>query len=190
MSEKLKPLLAQIASGDAMAFRKIFDQFSGKVYLFTLKLTRSQSTAEEVVQETFTRIWVNREALPDIEYFPSYLYTITRNLTFNILKRMAIEEKAKSAYTLRQSLSDNNTEQVIFCNDYEHILHKIIDRLPPQQKLVYGLCHGEGLKYEEAAERLNISRLTVKTHMQHALKTIKTHFGGFIGSFFIGSLLS
>jgi RNA polymerase sigma-70 factor (family 1) len=189
MSEKLNPLLAQIASGDAMAFRKVFNQFSGKVYLFALKLTRSQATAEEIVQETFTKIWVTRERLTNIDYFPSYLYTIARNLTFNILKRIAMEEKVKSAYSIRQNILDNNTEQVIFCNDYEHILTKIIDQLPPQQKLVYGLCHGEGLKYEEAAERLNISRLTVKTHMQHALKTIKTHFGGFIGLFLVALIL-
>ncbi len=185
MSEKLKHFLTQIASGDAVAFRKIFEQYSGKVYVFALKLTRSHVIAEEVVQEAFTKVWLHRERLLTVDYFPSYLYAITRNLTFNILKRMAIEEKAKSVYTRRQHLSDNNTEQVVLCNDYEHILYKIIDNLPPQQKLVYGLCHDQGLKYEEAAERLKISRLTVKTHMHHALKTIKTHFGGFIGFFLI-----
>jgi RNA polymerase sigma-70 factor (ECF subfamily) len=68
------------------------------------------------------------------------------------------------------------TEETVIYQDYQNILNQAIDRLPPQQKLVYGLCHGEGLKYEEAAQRLHISRLTVKTHMQQALRTIKSHF--------------
>ncbi|MNY40859.1 Sigma-70, region 4 [compost metagenome] len=40
---------------------------------------------------------------------------------------------------------------------------------------MYHLCHQEGLKYEEVAERLNISKLTVKTHMQHALRFLRNY---------------
>jgi RNA polymerase sigma-70 factor (ECF subfamily) len=52
----------------------------------------------------------------------------------------------------------------------------MIRKLPPQQQLIYSMCRHEGLQYDEVAQRLKISKLTVKTHMQQALKTIKTQF--------------
>jgi RNA polymerase sigma-70 factor (family 1) len=178
--EGLKYLLLNIAAGDAKAFRQIFDCYSPKIFHFALKLTHSRAMAEEIVQEIFMKVWNNREKLSEIEFFPSYLYTITKNYSFNVLKRIAIEASANAKLVARLPLHHSETEERIICTDYENLLGRIVDNLPPQQKKVYSLCHQEGLKYEEAAERLNISRLTVKTHMQSALRTIKSQFGHII----------
>ncbi|MNY10648.1 ECF RNA polymerase sigma factor SigE [compost metagenome] len=59
--------------------------------------------------------------------------------------------------------------------DTKELLQSGINLLPPQQKLVYQLCHQEGLKYEEVAEKLNLSPLTVKSHMQHALRFLRAY---------------
>jgi RNA polymerase sigma-70 factor (family 1) len=176
MHENLKSLVTEVASGNQKAFRTLFDLFSSKVYFFAFKLLRSESMAEEVVQEVFIKIWVNRASLQSIDFFPSYLYTIARNYSLNVLKKVAFEEKAKVLLRQQQPTCDEETEQNIVYRDYQHILNSVIEQLPPQQKLVYSLCHNEGLKYEEAAQRLNISRLTVKSHMQQALRTIKANF--------------
>ncbi|HEY0652178.1 MAG TPA: RNA polymerase sigma-70 factor [Chryseosolibacter sp.] len=178
--ESLKHLLLKIADGDEKAFRSIFDSYSSKVYRFAMKVTHSSTLAEEVVQDVFIKIWSNRSQLSLVEYFPSYLYTIARNHTFNLLKRIAIEANANAKLVRQLPLHHSDTEQQVICSDYQGLLNQIVDTLPPQQKKVYGLCHHDGLKYEEAAERLNLSRLTVKTHMQNALRTIKSHFGHII----------
>jgi RNA polymerase sigma-70 factor (family 1) len=178
--ESLQRLLLNIANGDEKAFRQIFDYYSSKIYHFALKLTHSTVLAEEIVQEIFLKIWNNREKLSEVEFFPAYLYTIARNHAFNVLKRIAIEANANAKLVAKLPLHHSETEEGIICGDYESHLDRIVNSLPPQQKKVYSLCHGEGLKYEEAAERLNISRLTVKTHMQSALRTIKSQFGHII----------
>jgi RNA polymerase sigma-70 factor (family 1) len=178
--EGLKYLLLNIADGDEKAFRQIFDSYSSRIYYFALKLTHSKVTSEEIVQEIFLKIWNNRETLSTIESFPAYLYTITRNHAFNVLKRIAIEANANAKLVAQLPVHHSDTEEEIIRSDYERLLGRIVDGLPPQQKKVYSLCHQEGLKYEEAAERLNISRLTVKTHMQSALRTIKSQFGHII----------
>ncbi|MNX54794.1 RNA polymerase sigma factor [compost metagenome] len=69
----------------------------------------------------------------------------------------------------------NETEEYIIFKDSEKILNQAIEQLPAQQKLVYSLCHQEGLKYDEVAQKLNISKLTVKTHMQHALRFLRNY---------------
>jgi len=55
-------------------------------------------------------------------------------------------------------------------------LNQAVNKLPPQQQLVYKMCYHEGLRYDEVAEKLQISHLTVKTHMQQALRTIRGYF--------------
>lgn len=172
----IRNLLNRLSKNDEHAFRLIFHAFSDRVYSFSLRLTRSQETAEEMVQEVFLKIWINRTSLAAIENFHAYLYTITRNLAFNTLKRMSVEEKAKTILQREQTDIHSDTEETVIHRDYQQLLNRAISHLPPQQRLVYSLCHQEGLRYEEVAQRLNISRLTVKTHMQQALRTLKAQF--------------
>lgn len=170
----IKKLLHQLSNSEAHAFRQVFNLFSDRVYSFALKLTRSKNTAEEIVQEVFLRIWLHRESMAQIENLQSYLFTITRNFVFNYLKHKAIEEKAKSILLQQSTQIHEETEDGIVYRDYQRLLTRAINHLPPQQKLVYSLCHQEGLQYEEVAQKLKISRLTVKTHMQLALRSIKS----------------
>jgi RNA polymerase sigma-70 factor (family 1) len=172
----IRYLLNELSSHNEMAFRRIFDAFSGQVYSFSLRLTRSKENAEEIVQEVFLKIWINRELLSTIDNFPAYLYTLTRNLALNNLKRIAVEKRTHAMLQHEMQSKDNVTEQTVIHHDYEQFLSKAINHLPPQQRLVYSLCHQEGLRYDEVAQRLKISKLTVKTHMQHALRSIKSQF--------------
>lgn len=173
----LKNLLYQTSIHDEYAFGKIFQSFSGMVYSFSYKLTRSNYLAEEIVQEVFLKVWIHRESLPQIDNFSAYLFTIAKNLAFNILKHNLIEEKAKTILH-GQRTDSHETEETVIYQDYQQLLNKAINHLPPQQKLVYSMCHQEGLRYKEAAQKLKISRLTVKTHMQQALRSIKIQFAG------------
>ena len=173
----LKSLLYKTSMHDESAFGKIFRSFSGMVYSFSYKLTRSDYLAEEIVQEVFLKVWTHRESLPQINNFSAYLFTITKNLAFNILKHNLIEEKAKTILYDQRTVS-HETEETVIYQDYQQLLNKAINHLPPQQKLVYSMCHQEGLRYKEAAQKLKISQLTVKTHMQQAIRNIKTQFEG------------
>jgi RNA polymerase sigma-70 factor (family 1) len=175
-ANNLNNLVNLTAQGNQKAFGELFQLFSPKVYVFAFRLTHSRPLAEDVLQEVFLKIWENRMALKNVDHFPSYLYAVTRNHSFNVLKRIALDIKAKAYITEHQAIADRQTEETVIYRDQQHILNRLVDQLPPQQKLVYSLCHGEGLKYEEAAQRLKLSRLTVKTHMQHALRTIKANF--------------
>jgi len=166
-SDDLKFILGQIAEGNQKAFRYLFTSYSGKVYTYALKLTHTKEQAEEIVQEVFMKIWINRDTLTSIDFFPSYLYTITRNHTFNFLKHLSVERKA------RMYLHEESFHLQVATSSYQHQIEHAIKRLPPQQQVVYKMCYHEGMKYEEVAERLSISRFTVKTHMQQALRSIR-----------------
>ncbi|HTJ48486.1 MAG TPA: RNA polymerase sigma-70 factor [Cyclobacteriaceae bacterium] len=161
-----------MALSDPEAFGQVFRKYSNKIYIYALKLTRSKSLSEEIVQEVFIKIWVNRSSLTSIDYFPSYLYTITKNHTFNILKHISVEVKSKAQYLDKSLELQPSSVQSEHYDD----LNQAVNKLPPQQQLVYKMCYHEGLRYDEVAEKLQISHLTVKTHMQQALRTIRGYF--------------
>jgi RNA polymerase sigma-70 factor (ECF subfamily) len=170
-----KALLSQISTGDEKAFSVFFRRFSAKVYTYALKIVKSETLSEEITQEVFVKIWNLGEQLNSIENLDAYLRILTRNHTLKVLRRLALEVRTSKMMAPGYTETHNETEEYIIFKDSEKILNQGIEQLPAQQKLVYMLCHQEGLKYEEAAERLNISKLTVKTHMQHALRFLRNY---------------
>ncbi|UKJ06783.1 RNA polymerase sigma factor [Solitalea lacus] len=187
--DTLNSLLLRIVEGDETAFRLVFNEYSGKVYTFALKLTHSETLAEEIVQDIFMKVWLNRQALLTINYFPSYLYALTKNHTFNVLKRLTKEANIKAAISLDLSEIQHETEGRIVFNEYERILKEAIDKLPPQQRKVYTMCHLDGMTYEEAAQLLNLSKLTVKTHVQQALRFVRGYFNSHLNVWVLSVLL-
>ncbi|MES1249215.1 MAG: RNA polymerase sigma factor, partial [Chitinophaga rupis] len=79
-------LLAQVAGGDQNAFAKLFYTHHQELADYIFLLTRSMPFTEEIVQDAFTKVWLHREKLTGITNFRSYLFTLSRNHTFNCLR--------------------------------------------------------------------------------------------------------
>ena len=174
--ENERSLLQQIAAGDEKSFAVIFHHYTKVIYPFAYKLTHSQDLAEEILQEVFLKIWANRSSLAEIENFGAYLNRITRNHCYNVIRRLAHEAIVSAELANAMTEEVHNTEDDVIGKDLQRSLNKAINQLTPQQKLVYTMCYNDGLKYEEVASRLNLSRSTVHSHMKLALKFIRTYF--------------
>jgi len=169
-------IIAQVANGDQTAFRKLFDDYRNKVFTYAIRYLKSREQAEEIVQNVFLKIWLKREGLIEIENFGGYLRTVTNNATLDALKKLASEYKHRNERMQQWSDFDNTTEEAIFSRDALSYVTKALDKLPKQQKLVYQMCHIDGLKHKEVAEKLNISPLTVKVHLREATNALKLQF--------------
>jgi RNA polymerase sigma-70 factor (family 1) len=169
-------LLQKTAQGDQRAFTLLFEYYQRYVYDYGRKLTRSDEQAGEIVQDVFLKLWLNREQLETVDNFGAYLNRVVRNHSFNVLRQMAQTAKSNSVLQIRSSETDDSTSHQLDYNEANRILNEALDSLPKQQRLAYKLCHIDGLKYEAAAEQMNISPRTVQAHMSAALKTIRKHF--------------
>jgi RNA polymerase sigma-70 factor (family 1) len=168
-------LLARIAIRDEQAFAVIYKKYSRKIYTFSFRLLKSKQLAEEIVQESFLKIWLLGDAINRVQNIEAYLVTLARNKSLDLLRKSQREFSSNSQGGKDWDEGHNETEETILLNDTRNLLQAAIDRLPPQQKLVYKLCQQDGLKYEEAAKQLNLSPLTIKTHMQHALRFVRVY---------------
>ncbi|SDZ90483.1 RNA polymerase sigma factor [Pedobacter hartonius] len=171
-----KELLHKVASGNQKSFTELFERYQTLVYDYALRLTRSKSQAEEIVQDIFIKIWVNRRDMENIQNFGGYINRMARNQSYTALRKIAAESLRMAKLTQPELVGSNSSEHRILYNESTKILKAAVDVLPPQRKLVYELCHEQGLKYDEVAAKLNISPGTVHTHMKLALKSIRTYF--------------
>lgn len=184
-----RKLLNEAAAGSQRAFTLLFQHYSGKVYRFALKLTRSEQLAEEAVQDVFMKIWVDRSALTDIISFGAYLNRVNRNHCLDIIRRMARANHASNMFVEDAPEHSLETEQQIDYRNTQQVIAQALAKMTPQQQKVYRLCYIDGLKYEEAAEKLNISAGTVHSHLKQALKIMRTYMRDSGVAFFIIELV-
>ena len=184
-NEKLydeRKLLQLLADGSEIGFSQVFEHYRSRVFTVALRFLKSRSLAEETVQDVFLKVWLRRTELPKVVNFEAYIQTMTRNNVFDRMKAMAREETAKSALATHTSHPDN-TDHAVIERQYEELLNSVVNNLPPQQKHIFTLARVEGLSHEAIAEQMQISRLTVKTHMAKALQTIRQMMHHHITSF-------
>ncbi|MBS1656368.1 MAG: RNA polymerase sigma-70 factor [Bacteroidetes bacterium] len=171
MNEKI--LLCQISKGDERAFRQLYEQYHNKVYYVALKILKTQTGAEDVLQNIFMKIWEQKKTLPAIENFEAYLNIMLRNHLFNQLRKLIHEKQAIKKIAISQTDSINETLHTVLDREFEHELQVALQHLPPQQKKVFTLSRIEGLKHDEIAAALHISKETVKKHIMKAADSVK-----------------
>ncbi len=166
-------ILRLVSEGNELAFREIFDHYSSRLYNYTFRITDDEELSEEIVMDAFLKVWCNRQSIDEIIHFDSYLYTLVRNRAFNAIKRRAHEAVIISKLSLNNSEYQDITEETVIYNEYQHILSQAVNQLPPQQRIVFSMSRDEGMKYEEIANHLNLSKNTVKAHLKKALSTLR-----------------
>jgi RNA polymerase sigma-70 factor (family 1) len=169
-----KKLLLQVSESDENAFRQIYDEYRKRIYSYALNLTESEDKASEIVQEVFLKLWLNRGKLPEVHNFQAWLYTIARNSFFDAIKKSANESTALKKLTFSSKDISHETDYFILDRENQVLLEQAMERLPDQQKLVFKL-KSQGLKLDEIATELNISKNTVKVHLSKALSSVKDY---------------
>lgn len=162
--------------GDESAFREIYNCFGSKVYRFAFSFLKEKHHSEEMVQETFLLLWENRAKLDENRPLEPYLFTITKRLVLDQLRKKISTANLRTKLLTKISEHHNETEEQIIFSDMLVYAEKAIRELPQQQQTVFRLSRVEGLSYDEIADRLNLSRNTVKNHLVVAVKKLKASF--------------
>ncbi|WP_231582611.1 RNA polymerase sigma factor [Pedobacter sp. BMA] len=174
MSEK--DIILDLKAGKESAFRVVFDQNFKKLYAFSFRILKNKEQAEEVVHDALINVWIHRGKLNEQLSILPYLYTITRRLTLNVLRQISTSQKMMDQLWFDMEKVSNQTEEKVLLSDLQRFTESSINILPQQQQIVFKLSRYEGLNYDEIAEKLQISRNTVKNHLVAALKTLRMHF--------------
>lgn len=180
-----KELLALIALGNQAAFTQLFDRYRRKVLFIASDLLRSNEAAEDVLQNVFTKIWLNRARATEINQFSAYLNRMIRNEVFDLLRKKAYLDEFIGSNI--DNVEGEEVHKFESREEFDKKQQRVMDaikKLTPQQKRIVQLCGLEGHKQAEAAKLLGVSKETVKKHMADALKNIRTFLRDAAGLFF------
>ncbi|MDD4516392.1 RNA polymerase sigma-70 factor [Massilibacteroides sp.] len=157
---------------DEDAFRLLFVNFFPSLTIFARRYISDLDTCEDIVQDTFLKIWKNRKKL-DIK-------TSTRNFLITTVKNSCLDYLRKKETEIRyQESSFNNNEQlysqedILSLADLEDTVNVALKKLPENIRLIFEKSRFEGKTYREIAEECEISVKTVEAYMTRALKTLR-----------------
>ena len=166
-------LTAQLSNGDEAAFTALYDQYFTAVNSFVLRFVKSPQLSEDIAQEIFIKIWEGRDKLTEVKSFKAWLFTIARNHTLNILKKISNESDGLGEVLKSYQQQHNPIEDTIAESEYMQQLNEILNSLPRQTREVFRLCREEEKSYDEVIQILGISRSAVKKHMVRSHKAFK-----------------
>lgn len=165
--------ILRLKKGDKEIFGRIFQRYNQKLYFFALGYLKSEREAEEIVQETFLKLWERRENINPELSVQAYLFKIAFNF---IRKRWLVQIKDEELkHKMAGELIDFDDKTNQDLNYHFLILHinQLIEELPPRQKEIIEHRKLEGLTTKEISDKLSISVKTVEAHLTAALKFLK-----------------
>ena len=166
-------LVKQIIGGSEKAFGHLFRKYYGIVCLFVNKIIKDSGAAEDIAQNIFVKIWINRENLIPEKPVRHLLFVMAKNESFNFLKA-----KYTMIMTFPEVLPDreagNSSVNIILeAKETDCLLKKIIYNMPVQRRNVFIRSRYCGYSVREIAEELDLSKRTVEKHLELALKDLK-----------------
>lgn len=166
-------LILAIRDGDIDAFRQSYDIFYEKLYFYIVKCSGSAYLAEEIVQNTFVKIWERRQALSLNHSLSSQVFRTAKSLLLDQLRKQQREKLLQTVVEGRYSHVEDGERRII-AKETLTLVNEQIENLPPIRKKIFQLSRIEGLTYREIAEHLSISPKTVENHILLALKQLKS----------------
>lgn len=169
-------LLSLIKQDNHKALEALYRRYFKKLCDFAHKYVRNQITSEEVVSDVFLYIWLKREQIKITSSLRSYLYTSIKNRSFNYLRNNNKYFEDIDFVEKQQVLSVDPADRVIFYEELEDEIEKIISQLPPKRQTIFRMSRIDGLKYQEIADILSLSKRTVQNHMVEAVRFLAKHY--------------
>ncbi len=169
-------LMEGIREGDQNSFAILLERHWSGLVRFASRFTEGAADeAEDIVQETFLRVWRKRAAWTHSGSVGSYLYSITRNLALNARRdRMALQRREKrGGAEISERASTGGAVEDLELADLHEEIELALAELPERRREVFVLCRFQGLSHQEIAGRLGISRQTVANHMSAALGDLR-----------------
>lgn len=172
-AEREKELMLRAKGGDRAAFEEIFRLYEKPVLNYLFRMSRQRAAAEDLVQETFLRLW---KALPGYEptaKVSTYVFHIAHNLFLNAAARRR-EKPLEGADEPTRADPASDLQR----RERESAVKRAVEALPDGEREVLLLSEFQGFKYAEISQVLGIPVGTVKSRMFSAVQRLKEALKG------------
>lgn len=170
----------EIKEGDQQAFEVVFKGMYADLCRYAHSFLKDKDDAEDLVQNTFVKVWDKRDQIELSDSLSGYLYRMVYNQSMNKIKHQNIRlehvEHVKHQFDEGEFVIDNAQN----LNEMHERVHLAIDKLPKECGRIFKMSRFEELKYQEIADTLEISIKTVENQIGKALKIMRTELSEYL----------
>ncbi|MDR3713968.1 MAG: sigma-70 family RNA polymerase sigma factor [Puia sp.] len=170
-----KELARQVADGNEAAYRRLFVHYWDHLYSTALLFTKSREISQDLVQDIFARIWVKRERLREVDRFDAYLFITARNMIIDRLRKKVFTIDNEPHLTEYFADASQLSFQSVELKEMEELIHRGIHVLPNQQRTAFCLNRFGGLRHDEIALRMGVSKESVKSYIVRAISSLRKY---------------
>lgn len=161
--------------------REGFDYFFNTLYkpllYFALKIVKDKEIAEDVVSESFIKIWKYHSIFQQHLVIRSWLYSTTKNACLNqLIQEKRLKKHIDNISTQTEYVQESTESRLIKAETFKELC-QYIEQLPPEMKKIYLLLK-EGLTIRQVSDELNISKSTAKNQLGRGLPILRAYFNG------------
>lgn len=178
-SRDYQEIVVAFRNGDEKAFASIYELYYGPLYYFSLRIIDSSGETQEIVADTFLKLWNLRENFESIQNIKSFLYITARNASINALKQKkdyARRNQEMGYLLVMENVAGPSQHDEIRSEVLTEIL-KEIENLPLQCRKIFKSSFVSGLKNSEIAEQFGLTVQTVKNQKTRAIKLLRVALG-------------
>lgn len=166
-------ILKQLRKGDIKSFESLFHQFHQGMLLYAISLLKNEVVAEEIIQDVFYNIWKNRGEFNLKNNWQSYLYKSVYNNAMMYIRKHNKEILLGDNSLLNIVSETDDPSKEIEYKGLKKDVEITLKKLPEKTQNIFRMSRFEGMKYQEIANKLEISIKTVEANMGKALKAFR-----------------
>jgi len=167
-------IIRRLKDDDKSAVDELFGYYYPRLYHFSKSILKIEDGIDDILQEVFVKIWLNRYKIGNPDTFNAWIFTITKNEVLNLIRINLKDRSFKDELFLLSVAEEYQTQNFIEFEEIKVGIDKIVTSLPEKRQQVFILSRTEGFSNKEIAQQLNISEKTVEDHITHAIKYIKS----------------
>lgn len=166
-------IIRRLKKDDKSAIDDLFGHYYPRLHHFSKSILKIDDEIDDVLQEVFVKIWLNRQKIGSAGTFNAYVFTITKNEVLNLIRRKLKDRTFREQLFLRSVAEEYQLESQLEFEEVKSRIDQIVAKLPVKRKQIFFLSRTDGLSNKEISQQLNISEKTVEDHITHAIRQIK-----------------
>lgn len=173
-------LLSELMSGNARAFKRIFEDHYASLCRYAATVLRDPDNAQSLVQNVFVKLWENRSQLGDVQSLPRYLTTMVKNEAINYLKRE--KRQVRMPRLPDNGDLDQSAENLIRKHELQKHIIVALSSLPARCREAFEMSRFENLSNHEIAKAMGISAKGVEALITRSMKILRAELSEFLPS--------
>jgi len=182
-------LIKGLLNRNKIVFDFVFHYYYSGLCAFCERITGSQQSAEDIVQDLFVTLWVKHQQIKITTSLKNYLFTSVKNRSLDYLKHEQIKSQKLSHITDEKELPENLSSMWFAEAELQAVVESSLKKLPPRCRAIFEMSRFRGLKNQEIADKLGLSKRTVELQVSNALRQLRADLKDYLPLFILMYLL-